>query len=246
MDYKTFYDRVGELVGWDFSRLKCSSEGETWDFYNEVVNVSHKTDILLDIGTGGGERILKIAQNFMMVVGIDISDGMVNSAQNNLVNSDVPNVKIIKMDSNSIQFPEAFFNIISCRHAPFEAYEVRRLMASGGIFLTQQVSEGDKLNIKQAFGRGQAIGEKDGQLKGKYVKALMESGFREVHTFDYDAKEYYQTPEDLIFLLKYTPIIPDFGKSKGDFEVLDAFIKQTKMNKGIVTNSKRFMIIAKV
>ncbi|SCC29299.1 hypothetical protein [Bacillus mycoides] len=32
LEYKSFYDKVGRLNGWDFSKLKC----DTWDFYGEV------------------------------------------------------------------------------------------------------------------------------------------------------------------------------------------------------------------
>ncbi len=50
--------------------------------------------------------------------------------------------------------------------------------------------------------------------------------------------------EDLIFLLKHTPIIPNFGEEEEDFNILQKFIKANSSEKGIRTNSKRFMIIA--
>ncbi|MGM2834971.1 SAM-dependent methyltransferase, partial [Bacillus cereus group sp. Bce025] len=49
---------------------------------------------------------------------------------------------------------------------------------------------------------------------------------------------------DLIFLLKHTPIIPNFGEEEEDFNILQKFIKANSSEKGIRTNSKRFMIIA--
>lgn len=61
---------------------------------------------------------------------------------------------------------------------------------------------------------------------------------------EYDAIDYYQTPEDLIFLLKHTPIIPRFGEEKDDFDILGKFIITNGTEKGILTNSKRFMITA--
>lgn len=54
----------------------------------------------------------------------------------------------------------------------------------------------------------------------------------------------YRTPEDLIFLLKHTPIIPNFGEEAEDFTILQSFIDVNSSEKGIRTNSKRFMIIA--
>jgi hypothetical protein len=123
--------------------------------------------------------------------------------------------------------------------------EVFRLLDDHGIFLTQQVSEADKLNIKEAFYRGQNYGQEDGIQKRTYIKELKEAGFKEITSLDYNAKEYYQTPEDLIYILKHTPIIPDFGRDSKDFETLHEFIKKNKTAKGICTNAKRYMIIAK-
>ncbi len=36
LEYKNFYDRVGEINGWDFSKIKSTSIGVQWNFYEEV------------------------------------------------------------------------------------------------------------------------------------------------------------------------------------------------------------------
>ena len=106
------------------------------------------------------------------------------------------------------------------------------------MFLTQQVSEHDKLNLKEAFGRGQCFGERDGTLKEKYMSELISAGFELVQVREYDVTDYYSTPEDLIFLLKHTPIIPRFGEEEEDFTILQKFINANSSEKGIRTNSK--------
>jgi len=243
--YKEFYDRCGTLQGWDFSKVRSISEGVKWDFYDEVSQNCEKSDILLDIGTGGGEALLSIAEAALLVVGIDISDDMVAAATANAATSRNSNVRFMQMDSDILEFPDGFFDIVSSRQAPIRVSEVARVLADGGVFLTQQVSEEDKRNIKQVFGRGQSYGIKDGMLQRKYVSELHEAGFREVQAFEYDATEYYQSYEDIIFLLKHTPIVPNFGESDNDFVLLEKFMKAYQSEKGIMTNSKRFMIIAR-
>ncbi|MEA1012528.1 class I SAM-dependent methyltransferase [Bacillus cereus] len=244
LEYKNFYDRVGEINGWDFSKIKSTSIGVQWNFYEKVKQACKPNDILLDIGTGGGENILRIASSALLLIGIDNSNGMLKTAKSNLKKSRVANVRFIQMTSEDLQFPNDFFDVISNCHAPFVASEVAKVLKEGGTFLTQQVSEADKLNFKKAFGRGQSIGVDDGTLKEKYIQELKEAGFVEVHSFDYNAIEYYQRPEDLVFLLKYTPTIPNFGQEKKDFDILDNFIENNRTTKGICTNSKRFLIIA--
>ncbi|NBI30163.1 class I SAM-dependent methyltransferase [Chengkuizengella marina] len=244
LKYQDFYDIVGKENGWDFSKLKCTSEGVKWNFYDEVMKKCKSSEILLDIGTGGGESVLKISSSVYFVVGIDISSGMMETAQSNLRKSNVSNVRFCQLDSDDLQFPVGFFDIVSCRHAPFNSIEISKVLKKDGIFLTQQVSEGDKLNLKTAFGRGQSFGEEDGTLKERYVQELKEAGFSNVQTFDENAFVYYERPEDLIFLLKHTPIIPRFGEEKQDLDILRSFIEKNSNSKGIYSNSKRFLIIA--
>ncbi|MDG0794236.1 class I SAM-dependent methyltransferase [Cohnella ginsengisoli] len=244
-DYKAFYDRVGQANGWDFSRLKVRVAGEQADIYEEAKRMCRKSDLLLDIGTGGGEAILAIRDAALLLVGIDRSQGMIQTARANLANAGATNVRFVHMEAEQLGFPEQFFDIATCRHAGFSAREVAKVLSREGLFITQQVAEGDKLNLKQAFGRGQSDGEPDGTLLRKYRLELEAAGFRDIRTKEYVTVEYYQTPEDLIFLLKHTPIIPGFGQEQGDFEVLRAFMEENRTDKGIRTNAKRFMISAR-
>src|SRR5690606_40680870 len=81
IDYENFYNKVGKENGWDFSKLKVFAEGVQWDFYEEVKSKSQTSDVLLDIGTGGGENLLTIAPYFLLLIGIDLSHEMVARAQ---------------------------------------------------------------------------------------------------------------------------------------------------------------------
>lgn len=245
MTEQEFYDKVGKTNGWDFSSVRCITEEASWDFYREVVNKAKPSDILLDIGTGGGEKVLEIVDSFSLIIGIDNSREMVGTARANLEKSSAANVRFFQLPAEDLRFPEGFFDLASSRHCSFNALELAKVLKEDGFFLTQQVSEGDKLNLKQAFGRGQSFGERDGSLKKTYIQELKAAGFSKIEAFEYDAEEYYKTPEDLIFLLSHTPIIPEFGREPGDLAALNAFIEKNRTEQGIRTNSKRFLLIAK-
>ncbi|MBO0992815.1 class I SAM-dependent methyltransferase [Bacillus sp. SD088] len=245
IEYQLFYEKVGRTNGWDFSKLKVQSEDVLWDFNEVVKGKSKPSDILLDIGTGGGENLLYLAPEFLFLVGIDLSSSMIETAQANAKKSVVPNVRFSHMTSEDLQFPSDFFDIVTCRHAPFSATEVAKVLKKDGYFFTQQVSEGDKINIKTAFNRGHFI-EEDGTLLKRYVRELKASGFSEVSFFEYNSTDYFQRPEDLIFLLTHTPTIPYFGEQPKDVEILNDFMTNNQTEKGIQTNSKRFLIIARM
>ncbi|WP_246079311.1 class I SAM-dependent methyltransferase [Paenibacillus piri] len=238
-----FYEAVGRVNGWNFSRLKVSSEGVAWNYYDEVARRCGTADLLLDVGTGGGEGLLTIAGSALLLIGIDRSAGMIETAKRNAQSANAANVRFFQMDSEHLLFPDGLFHVAACRHAPFCAGEIARLLVSGGVFITQQVGESDKRNLAQAFGRGQHT-DADGTLKNKYITELQEAGFSDIQSFEYDAVEYYATYEDLLFLLMHTPIIPDFGRDEHDFSVLRSFIDANQTEKGIQTNASRFMLIA--
>lgn len=243
-DYYNLYEKAGKRIGWNFTHLKTTETGEGWDFYQEVLKKAKSSDLIIDIGTGGGERILKIARQFKSVCAIDHTPSMIDTANKNLRKTKLGNVKFLLMDSEKLDFPDNYFDIVTNRHCDFNSTEVFRVLKKGGYFFTQQVSEGDQLNIKNAFGRGQGYGVKDGALKNKYLKELKALGFNKIQAFDYNSKVIYKTDKDYIFLLRYTPTIPEFGEKKEDFEILRKFIEENKTEKGIETNSKRFMIVA--
>lgn len=211
--------------------------------YAEVIKACKPTDLLLDIGTGGGEKVLPAAAAVMLLVGIDQCAEMVEAANRNAAEAGISNARFFRMEAERLEFPDAFFNVISCRQSEFFADEAARVLAPGGIFFTQQVSEHDKLNVKQAFGR--ELDAAPGTLGKRYVTELQDAGFRDIETFEFHVDEYYKTPADLIFLLKHTPTIPDFGKSDRDFHILEQFIRDNRTDKGIHTTMERFIIIAR-
>ncbi|WP_166243044.1 class I SAM-dependent methyltransferase [Paenibacillus turpanensis] len=243
-DEKDFYERIGRENGWDFRSLKVHVEGALWDFYPLVASYSTERPRLLDIGSGGGELLLENCRNFRHVVGIDRSVEMIKKAQELAsLHGGVP-FRFCQMDSAELLFLDGSFDIVSCRHAPFHPHEVYRVLGENGIFVTQQVSEHDKFDLKMAFQRGQSFGVKDGAQRAAYVEALHAAGFARIEVQEYNAVEYYPSVEDLIFLLKHTPIIPHFGEQDCDFQYLRDYVNVNRDEKGIRTNSKRYLITA--
>ena len=224
--YRKLYDRVGKDIGWDFRYLGETKIGRKWDFFQEVSKKVKKGDLLLDIGTGGGERVFEIANKLLLVVGIDLSISMVETAKKNLSGKKVKNVRFLQMNSHNLKFPNDFFDIITARHCDFSTKEVYRVLKKGGYFATQQVSEHDKINIKNEFSRGQSYGKKDGSLKKRYLKELKEVGFKKIKSDDYNSTEHYKKKDDIIYILKHTPIIPYFGDKSDDYKKLEKFFEK--------------------
>lgn len=247
MAYKEMYEKVGSVVGWDFSKIDKRKKvvGKKWDFLEIVKGYVTDKTVLLDIGTGGGKKLLEVAKTVEKAYGIDHQQSMISTAHRNLAESKMRNVEFKLADAKNLPFPEEHFDIIMCRHAPFSAQQVYRVMKPKGIFLTQQVYSGkDAANIKRIFGRGQGYGRKPGTGIKKHVRELQAAGFEILRKDTCNVTEYYADMADVIFLLRNTPIIPDFDIDK-DRKHLEEIESKYKTDYGIKTNSARYLLVCR-
>jgi SAM-dependent methyltransferase len=235
-----FYDRIGYEIGWDFSKIEPNVEDVTWELTDEVKKFKGNK-VLLDLGTGGGKKLLSLADDFKCLIGIDNSEGMITTANKN---RNKENVRFILCSFDKVPLPDNSFDVIMARHAPFSVKEVSRLLKQGGIFITQQVGEKDKINIKEIFGRGQNFGEQSGEAVENSLNEFKSNGYEIVKKERYDATEYYKDMGDILFLLENTPIIPNFDR-ESDKENLLKFEQEFKSEKGVKTNSERFLLIVR-
>lgn len=140
--------------GWDFSYLENRWDDEElpWN-YEEILKKYLRSDYkLLDMGTGGGEFLLSL-----------------NHPYNNTSVTEmwVPNVELCKqkLEPLGIEVKQVFnycqlpfkdntFDIIINRHESFDINEVRRILKSNGIFITQQVGGKNNEILSKALIKG--------------------------------------------------------------------------------------------
>jgi len=237
------YPKPARLKGWDFSQLKVTEEGPRIEYINITKALLNTRKTLLDVGTGGAEKFSTVAPRAKTAIAIDVDPNMLKIAADNLHKTHLSNTHLVLCDSDKLPLAASTVDVATDRHAPFNPEEIGRILKPNGVFITQQVSEGDKQNVKQIFKRGQHYGEKTGTRKKAYVKQLRQAGLRVIRHRTVSTTEYYETMRDVIFLLSHTPVIPDFNFEKEQDELQQ--IERTLMaKKGIKTNSERYLIIA--
>lgn len=177
-----------------------------------------------------------------MIVGSDFSEEMIKKA---IINANGRNdAKFVVMDSNSILFPQSFFDIVCARHTPFNSEEVYRVLSDKGTLISEQVDENDCYELKKIFGRGQGFNTEIKQID-KDKESLKKAKFAEIKFYQIIQEEFYKTEEDLLFLLNNTPILPEFGKVEQDFEKFNYYVKNNTSKKGIYLKRELYGIIAK-
>ncbi|MBI1971756.1 MAG: class I SAM-dependent methyltransferase [Candidatus Aenigmarchaeota archaeon] len=248
-----FWDGVASRIGYDFSSVKIKKAGldPEKEFFKDLEKILDKDKIVIDIGTADGQLPLMIANRVKRIVAVDISKIMIKKAVENLGRTNVGNVRFEVADARHLPFPDKSFDVAISRRGPVTSNtdflgEVYRILKSGGEFVEITIGERDKENIKKIFGRGQNyeyLIENRREIARK-KRMLEDVGFEKTELKEIDCVEYYETMEDLIFLLENTPIIPDFDTKK-DRSRIEEIRDSLSTAMGIRTNSHRIIIYAR-
>ena len=81
------YKKYEEIGNWDFSDIEYTVEQDSdWNFYKEISKYSSKSSLILDLGTGGGEKALSQMPDAGMIIATDFSPKMIETANINKKN----------------------------------------------------------------------------------------------------------------------------------------------------------------
>ena len=246
-----YYERIGN---WDFSEIKYKTENLiNWDFYEKIKENTNEKSLCLDLGTGGGERVLKDYPDVGMVIATDFSEEMIKKAKENAKKYPNKRVKFTKMNNLEMNFPKGTFNLISARHTIINAKQIYNCLVQGGVIIIEGVDKKDCWEIKELFRRGQAYNDEIAISEKDYLD-LKEAGFKNIEKVEILQNEYYETEDDLMALLLKTPILDDFSETEEkDFkhrtiiekDLFDEYVKIYKTEKGILLKRVLYGIIAK-
>lgn len=241
------YNKIGN---WDFSQIDCITERLTsWDFYEKIKENSSDKSFCLDLGTGGGENVLKKYPNVGMIIATDLSKEMLKTAKNNLEKYSKRNVRFACMDNREMTFPEEIFDVISARHTVINAKQIYSCLVKGGTLVIEGIDKKDCLDIKRVFKRGQDYNDEI-SIAEKDYNDLLAAGFTNIEKVEILENEYYKTEQDLMKLLLKTPIINDFTKMDTsdaiiEKDLFDQYVKEYKTEKGILLKRVLYGIVAK-
>jgi len=132
--------------GWDFAYLKDRSvdihTDQRWDYTATVLAAMRGAESMLDMGTGGGERLAAMQPLPPRTCATEGYAPNVSVARQRLA---LLGVTVYEIDDDDhLPFADEQFDLIINRHASYAPCEVLRILKPGQRFITQQV--GDQTN----------------------------------------------------------------------------------------------------
>lgn len=171
----------------------------------------------VDLGSGRGTDVLRMAETVGttgFAYGVDISDGMLETARNNAAKLGVPNVSFVRSDLETIAIPSGIADLVisncTINHAADKEKvwkEVFRILKSGGrfvvsdIYATEPVPEQyrtDPVAVSECWAGA--------VTREEYMNTLNKAGFTDIKVLE-ESKPY---PKGLIHVASFTI----FGKKE--------------------------------
>lgn len=196
--------------GWDFSYLKgrYNEEVPHWSYPAIVRDALAQAQSVLDMGTGGGEFLLSLAD--ALPADTLATEGYAPNipiAQTNLASQGI----MVKAYDSEIHlrmpFSDERFDLVINRHESYHAYEIQRILTKGGVFITQQVDGRDLNDLYGLFG-----------VTGNYPHVNLENFKYELEAatlqvtqaLNWEGKATFQDVSALVYFLHAVPwIAPD-------------------------------------
>jgi SAM-dependent methyltransferase len=238
------HEELQPFTGWDFSYLdgRMLEEQAPWSYSSRAAELMLKASSVIDLGTGGGERFLKLRPYWpRKVVATEEYPPNIRLAAERLAPFGAQVVDIPLTDLGLMPFANAEFDLILNRHSGFNSKEVARILAPRGTFLTQQIHGLWVYDLLAVFNTRPQWPNATPQ---KYVPELESAGLDIVNVQDWSGKLSFTDVGAIVYYLKAVPwLVPGFSLKT---HTKDLFTLQNRLESGesLTFTAKKYLIEA--
>ncbi len=200
------------FIGWDFSYLdgRMLLEEPPWSYTSRARQLMRRASSVLDIGTGGGERLLAMKDSWPETVAV--TEGYPPNVR--LVSERlVPlGVRVVEADSDEVSpmpFEDGEFALVLNRHAALHVDEIARILVAGGSLLTRQVHGLWAHDLLAAFDARPQWPDAKPEM---YLPRLQTAGFEMFDVRNWSGKLAFIDVGAVVYFLKAVPwLVPGFS-----------------------------------
>lgn len=205
-----------EVKDWDFSEFQIESEALTnWDLYELLNEVATSNSKILDLGTGGGEKVIKYFPDCKEILGTDFSKAMIETANKNLRQSGRKNIEFKLMNNLEMTVDDCYYDIVVARNTVTDPQQIYKCLKEGGYLFIHGVDMYDCHSLKLLFCKGQAFNDKKPISIIDYEN-IISAGFKDVELVPIHKREYFKNKKLFMEFLKKVPIIDDFNEEENN------------------------------
>lgn len=199
------------FTGWDFSHLdgRMIEEQPPWSYTERACALMADASSLLDMDTGGGERLLAMRPHWPpRVTATEAHPPNFRLATERLAPLGV-RVLDVRWNDTPLPFADGEFDLVLNRHSAFATAEVARILAAGGTFLTQQVHGLWAHDLLAAFDVSPQWPDATPAI---YLPQLQAAGFSIVNVEEWSGALTFLDVGAIVYYLKAVPwLVPGFS-----------------------------------
>jgi SAM-dependent methyltransferase len=232
-------ERARSFSGWSFEGIdrRQLDPPAPWDYERIAREHAAQAGALLDLGTGGGEVLSRIADGFEGSRVVATEEWHVNApiARDRLapIAADV-----VRTQSLRLPFAGHSFDLVLSRHEELDPAEVMRVLRPGGRLITQQIDAGYWREQRPFIPR--TVWPEHYVI---YADAFCTAGW-EVRGRRHEQRVAFPDLGPIVFMLLITPWeAPDFDVER-DLDALLAMEDALRTDDGIVLTHATYLLVA--
>ena len=221
MTHDGYFEYYEKLSNWDFDEFEIETESLTdWDLYDQLRRFAGPDARVLDLGTGGGEKLLSFFPDCAEILGTDYSPAMIETARRNLAATGRRNSSFRVMDNLAMDVPDDHFDVVVARHTVTDPVQLKKCLKSRGHLLIRGVDKYDCWALKLLCKNGQGYNDPKPLSIVEY-EGLLAAGFSDVELVPIHEREYFKSAGSFKSFIRKVPIL-----ERIDDELLDRYIEQ--------------------
>ncbi len=232
------------FAGWDFTWLtgRMHQEEPPWNYPDLVQSHLGGVNRLLDMGTGGGEFLASLNPLPLETHATEAYPPNLPIAQARLSPLGVTVHNIT--EGSPLPFKDQYFDLVINRHESYDHQEIYRILRPGGLFITQQVSELDNLELNLLLEDEKAHNLTDWGLESE-VFHLSEAGLSIIRAEKAALRSTFKDIGAVIYYLKAIPWQIEGFSIETQFDNLVRLHNFMEWQGELITTAHRFLIIAR-
>jgi SAM-dependent methyltransferase len=230
---RPFIDAATTHTGWGpgpYGSARRLDPDRGWDYMAKSRELIGKSEAVLDIGTGGGERFAEVAGG--RSVRAVATEAWVVNAPVAARRLGPLGIGVLWCDDEVLPLQDCSFDLVLNRHASFDVAEIARVLRPGATFCTEQVSRDHWRELQRYFPRATAgVGE----ILGGHLPELEPNGLEAVDFQSGAVPAAYADLGNVLYMLCITPwTIPGFDPLGSDLEALLDLERDLTTAEGII------------